>query len=135
MSGTQIGELGYAEALACVTAVYRALDAGDGAVLAGCFTPDAIWHRADGDLDSLAKIEALAQARDPARTTAHIVGNLALERSDDGWTARYYLTVYVGQNGQGAFGAILDCEDRLVMTEAGPRIAAKRNKPRLRAQP
>jgi hypothetical protein len=133
MEPSNMGQtLGYAEALACVTRVYRSLDANDGAALAGCFTPEATWRRSDGDLQGWDEIQAMADARDSARTTAHVVGNLDLESSGDQWIARYYLTVYAGREGVGQLAGILACEDRLVLTEAGARVAEKRSQSLLR---
>lgn len=125
--------LGYADALECVASVYRALDASDGSALIRAFAFDAVWHRPDGDLSGWEQIEAMANSRDTSRTTAHVVGNLALEKTGDGWTARYYLTVYAGRDGLGQFVAILSCEDSIIATEDGPKVTSKRSKPLLRS--
>lgn len=123
----------YADVLACVSAIYRALDAGDPQGVSRWFTSDAVWHRPDGPLTGIARIEAMVQARPPERTTAHIVANLEILPDADGAIALYYLTAYVGRDGTGGFAAVLRCEDRLVATADGLRIVEKRSAPLLRA--
>lgn len=125
--------LAYAQALECVSAVYRALDASDAVAASRWFMPDAVWHRPDGALTGVNQIEDMVRARPPGRTTAHIVGNLEIQPEGASLIARYYLTVYAGKEGTGTFAAILLCEDRLSATAHGLRIAEKRNIPLLRA--
>lgn len=122
----------YADALGCISSVYRALDVSDPAGVSCWFTSDAVWHRPDGTLTGTDPIEEMVRARPPERSTAHVVGNLSVEARAGGWLARYYLTVFAGQDGNGSFAAILSCEDELVETSQGIRVAVKRSAPLLR---
>lgn len=119
--------LRYAETLALLARLYRALDDSDPERLAACFTADAVWHRPDGAKTGTAAIRTVATDRPADRRTSHVPSNLVLEPAGDALVARYYLTVY-GEVAGAAPRLLVcwDCEDRLATTPDGLRLTDKR---------
>lgn len=120
----------YAEVLALLARVYRALDAGDGDALSACFASDPQWHRPDTVLDNHEAIRQMALGREPGRITAHLIANLVVSRSADEILAEYNLTVFVGEPGaKPRLAAVLAVSDVLTHTLDGLLVLAKRSKP------
>jgi hypothetical protein len=126
------GQARYAEVLALLARLYRALDLADGEALASCFADGAVWYRGGAEVTGTDALKAVVEDRPNDRVSLHAVSNLCLDADGNGLLARYFLTVSGSQGGEPArLIWILSCEDGLEDTDVGLRIISKRSTPHL----
>jgi hypothetical protein len=125
--------ISFSDALALISRLYWALDAGDADMLAACFEPDATWHRPDGPRTGHAALREIATDRPPDRKTTHVPSNLVLLQEEDRIIGHYYLTVFGEASGVVAhLNCCFDCQDEIVVTAHGVRIREKRTRMRMK---
>lgn len=125
---------------AVVLSFFHALDTRRHDAAAALMAEDGVWLRQGRRLSGPQEVLAALNARAAERTTCHVITNLRLlDLSGARATVGYFLTAYdsVPQEHEGAprLVSIRECEDVLVSTADGWRLADKRSRRHLPPEP
>ncbi|WP_088159657.1 nuclear transport factor 2 family protein [Achromobacter xylosoxidans] len=109
---------------------FHALDTRRHEAAAALMAEDGVWHRQGRRLAGRAEILQVLNARAAERSTCHVITNLRLvELAGARATVGYFLTAYESvpheQDGAPRLVAIRECQDVLVETDGGWRLADK----------
>ncbi|MGS1108326.1 nuclear transport factor 2 family protein [Achromobacter anxifer] len=109
---------------------FHALDTRRHEAAAALMAEDGVWHRQGRRLAGRAEILQALNARAAERSTCHVITNLRLvELAGARATVGYFLTAYESvpheQGGAPRLVAIRECQDVLVETDGGWRLADK----------
>ncbi len=115
---------------AVVLSFFHALDTRRHDAAAALMAEDGVWMRQGRKLSGPHEVLAALEARAPERSTCHVITNLRLVSTDRTHaTVGYFLTAYESvpqeQGGAPRLVAIRECQDVLVATKEGWRLADK----------
>lgn len=118
---------------AVVLTFFHALDTRQHDVAAALMADNGVWMRQGRRLSGPHDVLAALNARAAERSTCHVITNLRLVDGDDTRaTVGYFLTAYDSvpqeQGGAPRLVSIRECQDVLVKTAGGWRLADKRSR-------
>lgn len=131
--------------VACMDVIHRfycSLDAGDYDTLVEQMSPDGVWERQGKKLEGRPAIRDALRQRGDGVTTAHLVQNLVVDRTDEHSAVASMYVVVLRHEGAGPgdkppatppIRAVQRVRDELVLTDRGWRIARKTGHPIFRA--
>lgn len=115
---------------AAVLTFFHALDTRRHDAAAALMAEDGVWMRQGRRLCGPAQVLDALNARAPERSTCHVITNLRLVSTDgERATVGYFLTAYDSvpqeQGGAPRLVSIRECQDVLIATQDGWRLADK----------